>query len=493
MIRISKLFNYILILFLVFTIIGCGNTGGSGQQTEKYETLKVISVNDVHGTIEESSDNYGFAGLSWYVNNERSKDGQAVLVLAAGDMFQGTAIANYTYGENVIKLMNTIGFDAMTIGNHEFDWGLDTVLEYVDGKKDNGEADFPFLACNLIEKSTNKIPENVEAYTVVDYKQFQVGVIGYIGPGIESDISASYVEDYEFVDPVDYISQLSHELRTEKGCDMVIVMGHADNSSLNTRIAELKGDHAVDMLVNGHSHATYTKTLRNGNNKMIPVVQSGSAGDSLTDTEFQLNGTNDIFGEGLATTVDLGGYDILSDKKVADMVKQMANEIAPIMGEELGVAGRNVTKTTVGYWSASAILNHVKCDLAAINTGGIRAYAFPIEEGTSITVKKMYEIMPFDNFIKTCKLTGDKLKAVLNINDLFLSENVIKNGIEWYINGEKIDNNKVYTFACVDYLFDRDEEIYGEGTDIIFTGKLMRDIMIEQLRIDSKNNLPWLN
>lgn len=487
--KILKVFNILLMVLLVFAVLGCNN----GGTKKEYSSLKVISVNDVHGALEESGDNYGMAGLSWYVNQERAKEGQAVLVLGAGDMFQGTAISNYTYGENVIEVMNKIDFDAMTIGNHEFDWGLDTILEYVDGNKENGEANFPFLACNLIQKDTNKLPENVEAYTVIDYGQFQIGVIGYIGPGIESDISASYVENYYFDSPVEYISQFSEELRNDKGCEMVIVMGHDDNSSISRSISELSGDHAVDMLICGHTHATYTRTLTNGNGDKIPVVQSGSAGDSLTDTEFSFDKNSNTFGEGLATTVDLGGLEIETDPEVDDMIKDMAKEIEPIMGEVLGVAGQYVNKTYVGAWSANAILNQIECDVAAINTGGIRAYAFPIAEGSDITVKKMYEIMPFDNFIKTCKLTGKQLRVVLGINDLFLSYNVTHDGVDFIINGERIDDAKIYTFACVDYLFDRDEEIYEEGTDIIYTGILMRDIMINELKKETANGNRWLD
>ena len=482
-----KIYNIFLLALVIFFIFGCG------KAKKEFQSLKVISVNDVHGALEESDDNYGMAGLSWYVNQEREKEEQAVLVLGAGDMFQGTAISNYTYGENVIEVMNEIGFNAMTIGNHEFDWGLNTVLEYVDGDNSNGEANFPFLACNLIQKDTNKIPEHVDSYTIVDYEQFQVGVIGYIGPGIESDISASYVANYYFDNPVNYISNLSEELRTEKGCEMVIVMGHDDNSSIARSLAELSGNNAVDMLICGHTHATYTRTLKNGNGVNIPVVQSGSAGDSLTDTEFIFNKDSNNFEEGLSSTVDLGGLDIEVDPTVSEMIKDMAKEIAPIMGEVIGVAGKNVTKTYVGSWSANAILNQIECDVAAINTGGIRAYAFPINEGTDITVKKMYEIMPFDNFIKTCKLTGEQLKVVLGINDLFLSYNVYKDGNDFYINDEKIDNTKIYTFACVDYLFDRDEEIYDAGSDIVYTGILMRDIMINELKKETSNGNRWLD
>ena len=306
--KILVIFN---LVFFMLLLVSC-------NKNNEYTQLKVLSLNDLHGAITESDDNYGMAGISWYVNQQREVEGQAVLVLAAGDMFQGSAISNYSYGQTVVELMNDVKFDAMTIGNHEFDWGLDEVLKYVDGDQSNYEANFPFLACNLLEKATNERPDNVDAYTVVDFEQFQVGIIGYIGMGIESDISASKVADYYFDNPIKYIEELSKELRNDLGCELVIVMGHDDNSSIQGLIAGLSGDSAVDMIVNGHSHSTYTRYITNGNGVKIPVTQAGTAADAITDTLFLYNKESNAFDDGYADTVDLCGLEIGIDERLFD-------------------------------------------------------------------------------------------------------------------------------------------------------------------------------
>ena len=79
----------------------------------------------------------------------------ATLVISAGDMFQGSGLSNYRYGLDMVNIMNMIGFNAMSVGNHEFDWGLSTVLNYNDGDLENGEANFPFLGCNILYKETD--------------------------------------------------------------------------------------------------------------------------------------------------------------------------------------------------------------------------------------------------------------------------------------------------------------------------------------------------
>lgn len=485
----KKVFNFIkyftCLLFLVF-LSSCTKTKG-------YNSLKIMSINDLHGAIEISDDNYGMPGIAGLVKEERKKEEQAVLVLAAGDMFQGTAISNYSYGQTVVELMNYVGFDAMTIGNHEFDWGLEEVLKYVDNEDQNGEADFPFLACNLIQKDTNQRPNYVEPYEIIDFDTFQVGVIGYIGYGIESDISASKVENYYFDDPMGYISSYAKELRSDKGCELVIVMGHDDNSAIQNKIANLKNEEAIDMIISAHTHATYVRYLENGNDEMIPITQAGSSADSITSTVFDFNKDENKFTHIDSKNISLGSYDIPIDPKAESLVDEMNEEIEPIMGEVIGIAGKYVNKTSVGQWTASAIHKQFDCDVAAINSGGIRSYAFPVNEDSSITIKKIYEIMPFDNFIKICELKGNELIQVLKITDIYLSDNVSYISGIYYIDGEAIDVNKIYKFACVDYLYDRDEIIYENGENVIFTGTLIRDVMINQIRIESSLNNKWLD
>ncbi len=487
--KVFKIFYIIGLMLFVFNIAACNDE--DDKKTE-LTSLKVIAVNDLHGAIEVSDDNYGMAGISWYVNKERENKEQAVLVLAAGDMFQGSAISNVSYGKNVVDLMNVIGFDAMTLGNHEFDWGLDTILNYVDENQENGEANFPFLACNLIQKDINAVPENVDSYQIVDFEQFQVGIIGYIGPGIEEDISASKVNNYYFDNPVNYIKDLTQYLRNDKGCELVIVMGHDDNSSIQTQIASLSGSSAVDMIIAGHTHTTYTRYLTNGNKVSIPVVQSGTAAEALTDTVFLYNKEDNSFLDGYADTVDLEAFDVEFDQNIIDMVNQMNVAISPVMDEVLGLASRNVNKTSVLKWTADSIKTHIDCDIAFLNSGGIRQSAFPINEGNSITVRKMYEILPFDNIIKKCTLTGAQLKEVLNISDLVFSSNLEQRNNTFYLNGEEVLNDKNYVIACPDYVFDRDEQIYDNGLNIVFDGNLVRDIMILQLKVETANGKKWL-
>lgn len=489
-----KKLKIILLILSLFLIVGCNNDDkGKEENTNEIDKLKVFVVNDLHGALEQDNGEYGISRLAWLVEKERQVEGQEVLLLSAGDTFQGSAISNYSYGLNTVKIMNQMRFDAMTIGNHEFDWNLSTVLNYVDGNESNGEANFPFLACNIIDKTTNKIPQHVNEYQVVDYGSFQVGIIGYIGSTLESDISASKVANYDFVDPVDRIGELSKELRTTKGCELVLVMGHDASSSTNLKIASFSGDSAVDGIINGHTHTIYEDSIRNGNGDDIPLTQAGTAGEYMTEIVFDFDSENTSFSEGIPFNHDMSLYPDGIDLTVEQMVNQMTQEIAPIMNEVVSTAGNYVSKGSVCNWTADAIYQAVDCDLAAINSGGIRQSAFPINEGSNVTVKKIYEIMPFDNLIKTCQVTGSDLKNILLINDAVFSSNVEISGSSFYIDGLLIEDDKIYTFACVDYLFDRESCIYNEGQDIEILQLLVRDVMIDALRELKNSNQKWLD
>ena len=104
--------------------------------------------------------------------------------------------------------MNDIGFTAMTLGNHEFDWGLDKIAKYKDGDLTNGEANFPFLGANIFYKGTNRRPDWIDPYTIVDYNGLKVGIVGVVGGTQESSILALNVAEYDFLDEETYTYQL---------------------------------------------------------------------------------------------------------------------------------------------------------------------------------------------------------------------------------------------------------------------------------------------
>ena len=215
--------------------------------------IDIYTLNDFHGALFPNRDEPGIARLGCYLLEKRREDPDRTVILSSGDMFQGTAVSNLSRGEVVVAAMNLIGFDAMTIGNHEFDWGVPALRRFCDGDEGNGEASFPFLAANIRLKASGELVPWARPYMVIAKENARVGVIGVIGEDLINDILGSLISDYEFTDMLAAIAEYSKVLREKEGCGIVIVAAHADTMAMNERIAAA----GADAIVNGHTHNYY--------------------------------------------------------------------------------------------------------------------------------------------------------------------------------------------------------------------------------------------
>ena len=183
------------------------------------EELSIIYLNDLHGAILEDQDRMGLSKISSYIDyvyeNEKN-----VIFISGGDMLQGSILSNYFFGATIIEVLNIMKHDAFTIGNHEFDWGLDSVLSYFNGENEI-QAEYPFLGANVFYRNSDEQPNGISPYTVLTRGNLKIGVIGTIGFGLESSIANSRVEGYEFKDPVYYVSKYAKILRESEGCHII--------------------------------------------------------------------------------------------------------------------------------------------------------------------------------------------------------------------------------------------------------------------------------
>lgn len=476
--KIFKRVSYALLaLFLVVAMVGCG-TGNKGGVASK---LTILTVNDFHGALEESEGQNGIARLAANFAKE-VKEAEATIIVSAGDMFQGTAISNYDHGKTTIDIMNKMNFDVMTLGNHEFDWGYSEMYKYIDGDESNGEANFPFLGCNILEKSTNQMPKGLNAYQIVERGGLKVGIIGYMGYGNESDIAVSMLGDLYFAEPVKTVAGYAKKLRTEEKVDVVIVVGHEGRNS-NELFATLNGDERVDAIVNAHTHAAYSDTIKRADGTTLPYLQAGTAGKRYGVIELEIDKeTKKVVGGTAENKYNMGN----KDSSVERILKNLISETAPVFGRVIGVAKYNVERYSAADWAATALKDYAKTDVAIINIGGIRAQAFPINEGSNITVSKIHEIMPFDNVLKTVDLKGEDLIILICNGSLVTSANVYINyaSDQIYINDEPIDLNRVYSVASIDYIFDNTSYPFFKGENKVNTGILFRDVLIERVEKD---------
>lgn len=478
--------NIFILLLLVTLVIFLPSCKKENEEVKPNEVVSIYSVNDFHGAIKDRA-----SKVANYINKAKN---DTSVVISAGDMFQGSALSNYSKGRDMINIMNLIGFDAMTVGNHEFDWELTTVLNYFDGNTENGEASFPLLGCNVIDKRTNALPEHMNEYTIVKKGDLKIGIIGYIGVGLEDSIATKMVENYEFTYPVDKIASLSETLRTEKGVNIVIVSGHDASTVVNRDLALLEGNKRIDAIINGHTHVKsvgYNK--RASDNVSVPYVQAGSSGEYVGKIELTYSYEEGKVIKGVSSAQKIMDSSA-DDATVLSYVNKIMDETASVFEKIIGKAGCDMTKSNGEHWACNQILdycnnNYGECDVVFINLGGIRDAAFPIKKGESITVNRIYEMMPFDNTIKLVTISGKVLYSLLTSGGGLVYSNKSVKLVDgaYYINGSLIDENKNYRVAAVDYVFDKESYPFMKGNDIFQTGKLFRDILIEKIESDASN------
>lgn len=447
-----------------------------------------FSLNDFHGTVID--DNGGISVIGNYIINEKNKFPETTIIVSSGDMFQGSAISNMTQGGVVVEAMNEIGFDAMAVGNHEFDWGIDVIKQY-NNKTSEVKSNFPIICANIYEKETDKPVDWCDPYVIIEKAGIKIGIIGAIGSELESSIATAMVAPYEFKDPLPIVKEYTKKLRTELNCEIVVLAIHDNTLGTNQIFADLTGDYQIDAVFNGHTHSTYAGDTMGSDNTIMPYIQSGSYGSNIGKIVIKYNKVNKKIVEGSSENIKVSKSLSSTNSKLDEIVNKFNEKIKDVSEEVLGIAGTNIDQITCARWAVNVIRDYSGCEIGFINNGGIRNGAFPIRNNENITVGKVWEIMPFDNFVKTCTMTVDLVIEAYYANDVLHSDNVeVKNG-ELYVNGVKCNGDETFTVAAVDYIFDKTNFPFLKAENQATTGELYRDYLIQAIKDECKNGEKW--
>jgi 2',3'-cyclic-nucleotide 2'-phosphodiesterase (5'-nucleotidase family) len=480
----KKLFAILLILFLSSCTIYVQPSSNNIEE-DVIQNLTIFTINDLHGALEEK-DAKGFAYISGYIEEYKENYDGEVIFVANGDILQGTALSYLSFGATVIEALNLASLDAFTIGNHEFDWGIEVIESFVDGSNDfDVKANFPFLGANIYEKSTNQRLDFLEPYTIINKGDISIGIIGVIGERLEGSISPSRVNPYEFVDPIPLIKDITRDLRVNKNVDTVIVMTHDATTSFNNEIKSLSGDYVIDALINGHTHYEYANHESRSGYANLPIIQSGANGNYLGRITLEINLTKNKVLSSSVNNLNVRNlyYDGSPNQIVKDYIDEEVNRVDPIVNELIGHAARTIYTSDALVWAANVIKKATNADIAFINSGSFRNQAFPVNSNEEITYGLLFEMMPFDNIIKTTKIKGIYLQQFMDLT---------KDGMIYDSDFKGIDTSKTYTIATVDFVFDKSYNpflYYGDDTQN--TQIFIRDILRDDIKSFTDKGLHW--
>lgn len=423
------------------------------------EIIEIYYMNDFHGAILESDDQIGFSKIGNFLTTKVEENPDGVVILAGGDMLQGSALSNYYEGLSTIDIMDVIGFDAFILGNHEFDWGLETVTQYFDEIEENGEADFPLLGANVFLEDTTTMPDHIDPYVVIERGDIKIGVIGTMGYNLEYSIATRRVEGYEFAYPVSIIGEYAAHLRTAEDCDIVLWVGH-DSGDYNEEIASLTGESRIDGMFNAHSHSN-VRRLVNG----VPLIQAGSNGELVGYMRIEL--TNGVVTD--IKTDNLAAYDdalfLTEDPEVQALIDQYQDETDVLFNTPIINTAAGFNTSDLSKWIAELMKTATDSDIAFHNYGGTRD---SLGSNETITLGRLYEIWPFDNVIKTVELDGATINALISSGLATSSYTSFTDGV-------------MYKVATNDYVFDKTSNPFLDGDNIENTGILLRDLAEDEL------------
>jgi 5'-nucleotidase len=394
--------------------------------------LIILHTNDVHARIDEFDNRAntcddderaagecfgGVARRKTAIDQIRGEGGNVILV-DGGDQFQGTLFYNQYKGSAARELMNALEYDAMAVGNHEFDDGPGALASFIGG------ADFPVLSANIDASTDSELAGRIKPYTVLDIGGEKIGVVGYTTE--DTAVLSNPGPNVKF-NPTESSVQTSVDELTAQGINKIVAVSHAGFDKDRQVAERVTG---LDVIVAGHTN-TYLSNTDEAADGPYPVVISGPDGKPVllvSDYAYgKYLGRLDVtFDEdGIAT--DYAGGPILLDNSVAQdaalqaRVEELAAPLNELMNQVIGTAGVELdgersncrfSECTMGNLITDAVLWQTQAEgtrIAFQNGGGIRA---SIAAG-DVTVGDVLTVLPFGNLISTFELTGEEVVQAL--------------------------------------------------------------------------------
>ena len=379
--------------------------------------ITILHTNDIHARVQSTDDEGKTIGMDWLAGAIWAQKGadEDTLALDAGDTFHGLTLINLSRGSNMAMLMNLSGFDAMTPGNHDFNFGSQRLIELAR------ILNFPVLSANLMDK--DKTQYIFRPYKSYDFNGVKVAVIGLSTPEIAYKTNPFNVKDVTLTDPIAVAQELMPKLRASH--DVVIGLTHIglDKSSVVTTEQLAKAVPGFDIIIDGHSHTTLPKGMKVGNTL---ICQTGRYGHALGKVELvvkdhklrkaQASLLNRQGVEKLAKTPDEGAAQALQEINM--QVKMETETVVAESPREL-TATREIVRTQeseLGNLTADALRQATGADVAVVNGGNLRT-GLPAGK---ITKGAVLDVFPFNNRVLTLAVDGKTLKSMLELSVQYL-------------------------------------------------------------------------
>ena len=467
---------------------------GGSFHAHPQKLLRFIHTNDVHCAFEEGNGVIGLPKLASYIKYEKQQGkekGYSVLAVDCGDFIQGQAFCNLNKGVNGRNALGVVNYDAFTIGNHEWDFGHQSMYEYWTYFD---ERNAPLVVSNINDSSSE---ENIvfNPYLVKMVDGIRVGIFGLITPFTNVTTNPAEVRNVHFdADIVSVSKKYTDILRNQERCDVIICLSHLgyEQLAINSNFLAENFD-GIDAIIDGHSHTTLSNgAFRINNDRETIIAQTGSGLNNIGCLDILLDGENkQVISKSarLLSYNDITQLSIPNDKDTENFLNEANVEIKKITSEIIGetLIDLDCERASIRTYGISKMADLVTTAMlitatdavvAIENGGGVRA---PISAG-NVTYGDAITVLPFGNQVLTINMTGSQLKYLiqygtrfygiqenggfpttsgltytLNLNENWDSENRITDMKIVDINGsdpQPVYDDKYYGVALTNFLYE---------------------------------------
>jgi 5'-nucleotidase / UDP-sugar diphosphatase len=426
----------------------------------------IMHTNDIHGQLVPRNGVGGVAEMATVIRRVHPD-----LILDAGDLFTGTFLSDEFKGEPTIGVLNKIGYTAVTVGNHEFDYGQAALRTRAR------EAKFPFLSANL----DTPVAE-IKKYLIVPAKGIRFGIVGIT---TEEVVTTTHPKNLGGVVVKDVVKSIA-ELLPEVGrrADFIIVIAHVTDEE-ERRIALAFPE--IRLIIGGHNHSALGP-IRIGETL---VAKTGNVGRNVGQVDLEFTGTTLTGMQAKLIPVQ----NVPPDIEVAKILSPFLEKVARKTAEQIGEATDDLlsspsSESPLPNLIADAFREKGKTQIGIQNLGGIRTR---ISKGP-ITWGNVFEVLPFQNTMVTLKLSGAQLKKTLNtmllgVSGLRIQYDLQRPAGERLISvtladGTPIEDEEYYSVTTNDFVVAGGDGLteLGRGREIRDTGVLLRDVLVDFVR-----------
>ena len=452
----TKLRNFMLLCLCMAVVV----------PTMRAEHLMIIAVNDTHSQIDPASDGQGGVARRRAIYDQLRATNPNTVLIHAGDAVQGTLFFSLYRGEVEFALMDTLGYDAIILGNHEFDNGMEELAAHyrdVDAVKLSANYDFsatpldglfhPYWIKAVGDKRIGFFGINVNPTGLI--AETNCKDLGYLFAPDVADATAKYLKEVQKVDYAIMVSHIGYSSYEPTEPNDTLIIGQS---------------HYIDMVISSHSHTTIKPgsgwdRIANADGKMIPIGQNGKSGKLVATYDLDLETGDIVYNQ---INVD-DSWDEAASRYTAmnAWLDHYRHGVDSIMNNPVGTSARFMKNSSdaAQNWVSDATMEIIKglsgisnIDCAIMNKGGIR---IDMPQGT-VTEGVIGSMFPFDNRFVVLEMPGNELLESIRMmcgrggdavsKELRATYNDKGEVVKATVKGKKIDPNKTYIVATIDYL-----------------------------------------